>query len=118
MAERPGANRVGNNRVINSSDRVKEGQKLNKKGSQAQLYEQNILNAIRTNNFFVGGNAPNSCKDSRGFSGAKGGLASALQKQKMQSEGSKGNTLTFRSTQQSQQTLNASSKLSEPGMVH
>ena len=99
MAERPGADRVSSSRGINSSERVKEGHNLNKKSSQAQLYEQNILNAIRTNNFFVGNNAPNSCKDSRGFSGAKGGLASALHKQKMQSEGSKGNTLTFRSTQ-------------------
>ena len=87
MAERPGADPGGNGRLINSSDRVKEGHKLNKKSSQAQLYEQNILNAIRTNNFFVGGNAPNSCKDSGGFSGAKGGFASALQKQKMRSEG-------------------------------
>ena len=98
MAERPGADHVGNSRVINSSERVKEGQRLNKKCSQAQLYEQNILNAIRTNNFFVGGNAPNSCKDSRGSGGAKGGFAPTLQKQKMQSEGHKGNTLTFRST--------------------
>ena len=112
MVDRPSTDIVTMNKMGSAPNRpqVKAENELKSKNSQTQLYEQNILNAIRTNNFFMqstGGNSiavSNSNKDSGSFVLSKTGFNSSMPKNSsIRLDGSHATKpLSFRNSQNSQ----------------